>query len=118
MERGPASMWPVASVLMQTYVQSLSGSVRFGGRLTEKMARCQAKMIERLAEADAASISDGENMRILIDDARACLREIAEISAEEANNLNTCIQAMDEALRSLAGEAGSDGGGRRWKVKP
>ena len=118
-DRGPAAMWPVAAVLMQTYFQCISSSVRFGGRLTDKMAQCQARMIERLAEADVASAADGESMRILIDDARACLREVAELSAAEAKALKTNIETLDETLRSLAGDVPEPSSAtRHWKVKP
>jgi ElaB/YqjD/DUF883 family membrane-anchored ribosome-binding protein len=82
------------------------------------MAQCQARMLERRAEADMASAADGENLRILIDDARACLREVAELSADEARALKENIEAMDEALRTLVGDpADSGGANRRWKAK-
>ncbi len=118
-ERGPAAMVPVATILFQAYLQSMSSSVRFGGRLTETMAQCQARMIERLSEADVASAADGESLRVLIDDARACLREVAELSADEARALQSNVAALDDALRTLAGEPSEPAGsGRRWKVKP
>lgn len=115
-----SDMLTTAGLLNQACLHWMAAGMRSNGRIVQAVTQCQARFVDHVARSAAGSADKEETLRLLVDDARACLRQIAEASEREAKAFRSDLEALDEALRALADEQTEPdkAGRRRWKVKP
>lgn len=112
---------PLIALFGQAYMQCLSSGLRYGGRLTETMSRRQSEVLARMQAINPSSPAEqGAALRALADDARGFLREVSELSFQEAKLLQDELARTDMAIQALANDWQGMGESyaRRWKAKP
>lgn len=115
-----SDMLAMAGLLNLACLHWMAAGMRGNGRIVQAVTRCQARFVDHAARSAAGAADSEETVRLQIDDARACLRQIAEASEREAKAFRSDLEALDEALRALADDRTEPdkAGRRRWKVKP
>ena len=108
MARGPTpGSSPLDALLMQAHVASSGALLRSGQRATQSW----------LTYTQEAAASSELSMRV--DAARAHLRRLAEISADEARLIEQQLRSLDEQLRALVAPVpGGTDPVRRGQTKP
>lgn len=117
LSKSPAQAMPLFALLAQAYLLCMSGGLRFSGRLAETVTNCQARTFDTLRQDSFINADDDEKTRILIDEARACLREIVELCAGESKSLQAKMLDIDEAMRAMAGEPDRSAGASQRRTK-
>ena len=109
----------IASVLAGAYWQCGVSGLRLGLATTRILAQGQLKLLE-YARSSALPESREQALRVVVDDARHCLREMGDAAFEELGRLRSELTALQDAARGLVPEPDDSGKAyrRRWKVKP
>jgi hypothetical protein len=106
-------------VLAQAYLVAVVSGLRYWRRVAETSAIHHLGLLQSLA-ANAADPNTSEaERRILIDGIRIYLRDLGDVSAQEARAFQSELDKLAErvATAALGPEQASDHR-RRWKVKP
>jgi len=112
-------MFAIASVLAGAYWQCGVSGLRLGLATTRILAQGQLKLLE-YARSSAVPEFREQALRVVVDDARLCLREVTDAAFEELGRLRSELTALQDSARELVPgrEDTETAYQRRWKVKP
>ena len=113
--------------MTQLYLVAAAGGLRYWRKLLQTHSAHQGAILRSLAaaEGDAKAAAEGdarpfhEHDRVLADEIRAYLREIGEVSVQEARAFQVALEKVGEEMAS--GEETAENSPeyrRRWKAKP
>jgi hypothetical protein len=104
-------------ILAGAHLECVASSLKFTLRATDRFARAQLKLLGqgRLSDPQEFQVQ----LRTVVDEARGCLGDIAEMASQEVRQLQHRLSVLQEATRGLAPEARISEGSyrRRWKAK-
>ena len=105
----------VAGFLGQTWMVAASSGFRYWRRLAEMYGEHQASLLQALM---GAGLSENER-RAMIDELRAYVRELGDLSLQEARVLQSELEHLSLGL-AAAVDAGAENAEhrRRWRAKP
>jgi hypothetical protein len=109
----------LAALAARAYLVTAASGLRFWSRLARSYGDYQSSALpSALARATGTSVPEAQR-RGLAEDFRKYLREVSDISLQEARLLQLELEKLAEAAASAVddGEPGSISH-RRWKVKP
>lgn len=115
----PAKDGDLTALAARAYLVTAASGLRFWSRLARSYGDYQSSALpSALAQATGASEPEAQR-RGLAEDFRKYLREVSDISLQEARLLQMELEKLAEAAASAVdgGEPGSTSH-RRWKVKP
>jgi hypothetical protein len=104
-------------ILAGAHLQCVVSSLRFTLKATDRLARTQVKLLGQSQLSDPQEFP--AQLRTVVDEARGCLGDIAEIASQEFRQLQRGLNELQEATRRLAPAANIPEGSyrRRWKAK-
>jgi hypothetical protein len=110
----------IASILGQAYLQCVVSGLRFGYKTTKRIIQGEAQLFDRMrASPDALR---EEALRMIVDEARGCLRDVADAASQEFRRLQSKLDRLHEGTRALVTDPEDAGVNtrytRRWKAKP
>ena len=113
----PNSLINVGTILTDAYLHCVASGVRFAFKTTGILAKGQLSVLHQLGLPAAQEFPD--QTRTIVDEARGCLREIAEVASIEFSHLHDKLDALEEAARNLvpAVQDNDRPYRRRWKAK-
>ena len=100
--KGPPQSGALMSLAAQAYMHCLASGVSLAGRLSESTLRCQRSVAGALQSDAYAAASDEEKTRIMVDEARGCLRGVMEACTQEGKALQAKLLEIDEVMRQMA----------------
>jgi hypothetical protein len=109
----------LAGLAARAYLVAAASGLRFWSRLARSYGDYQSSALPSvLAQVTGTSVSEAQR-RGLAEDFRKYLREVSDLSVQEARLLQSEFEKLAEAAASAVadGEA-SSGFHRRWKAKP
>jgi len=108
----------VGMILAHAQLQCLASGLRLGLAATGILARGQLRLLSRLRFSSAEELP--EELGTVVDEARGCLREVAEAVTVELSQLQRSFGSLDEAARNLVPrlDDSEQPYRRRCKVKP
>lgn len=89
----------VGMILAHAQLQCLASGLRLGVTATSILVRGQFRCLRRLRSSSAEELP--EELGTMVDDARGCLREVAEAITVELDQLQQTLGSLDEAARNL-----------------
>jgi hypothetical protein len=109
----------VASLAAQACLVASVGGLRYWRKLAQTYCAHQAAILQSLS----ASVNDpgrsAEEQRVLTDEIRAYLREIGDVSVQEARAFQSELEKLAADVATAAGNSdASPDYHRRWKAKP
>lgn len=108
--KGPPQTSALISLVTQAYMHCLASGVSLAGRLSESTVRCQRSVAETLQSDAYGSASEDEKTRMMVDEARGCLRGVMEACTQEGKALQARLLDIDEAMRQLVGSPQTSAG--------
>jgi hypothetical protein len=110
-------IFTAVSILAGAHLQCVVSSLKFTLRATDRLARAQVKLLGQGGLADPQEFP--AQLSTVVDEARGCLGDIAEMASQEFHQLQQRLNELQETTRRLAPEANISEGPyrRRWKVK-
>lgn len=107
----------VGYILAGAHLQCLLSSIRFTIRTTGRLASAQVKLLSQVQPSEPQGLP--QHLRIVVDEARSSLGEIAEMASQEFCQLQDQLKKMQESTRRLVPEpsASERPYERRWKAK-
>ena len=104
-------------ILAGAHLQCVASSLKFTLKATDRLARAQLKLLGQGRLSDPQEFQ--EQLRTVVDEARGCLGDIAEMASQEVRQLQHRLNGLQEATRGLVPEASISEGSyrRRWKAK-
>ena len=108
----------LASLVAQTYLVAMVSGLRYWRRVAETYRTHEPAIVRSLmARAAVPSTSEGER-RALIDEIRAYLREVGDVSVQEARIVQTDLDKLAAEVAKVASNCDESTHRRRWKTKP
>jgi hypothetical protein len=108
----------LASLVAQTYLIAVVSGLRYWRRVAETYRTHESAIARSLmARAAVPSMSDGER-RALIDEIRAYLREVGDVSFQEARIVQTDLDKLAAEVARVVSNGDESAHRRRWKTKP
>lgn len=109
-------------LLAKAQVAWLTSGLRYWRQIAEIVGRSGLGLIDVASKSSGVS-ADEETARtmrqlVLIDRARACLREVGEASMSEAETLRRELLKIEQELRATQGPDQGPQGKRTWRAKP
>lgn len=114
----PPGAGDVVQFMSQAYIAYLTSGLRYWSRLTEVWAKVLPPLAGGVAEVSTGNASRPEARAVLIDEVRACLRELAEMPQQEARLLQAQLEKIAGALWPEQDKSEDGRYWRRWKAKP
>lgn len=111
------SLINVGSILTDAYLHCVASGLRFGFKTTGILVKGQLSLLNQFGLPTAQEFPD--RTRTAVDEARGCLREIADTASLEFSQLHRKLAALEEAARNLvpAMQDNDRPYRRRWKAK-
>jgi hypothetical protein len=111
------SLINVSSILTDAYLQCMASGLRFAFKTTGILVQGQFSLLNQFGPATGQGLPDPT--RIAVDEARNCLREIADTASSEFGQLHRRLATLEEAARNLVPIMENDDRPyrRRWKAK-
>jgi len=108
----------IGSILADAYWQCAASGMRFGWAATGILTRGQLRLLEHMRQSGSEPLGD-HALRTAVDEARGCLREVADAAFSELGQLRSGLAALQQTTRDLASEpdSGEETYKRRWKAK-
>jgi hypothetical protein len=108
----------VGMILAHAQLQCFASGLRLGLAATSILVCGQLKFLSRLRFSSAEEFP--EELGTVVDEARGCLREVAEAVTAELGQLQRSFGSLDEAACNLVPRPDESEQlyRRRWKVKP
>ena len=109
----------MASILGRAHLQCAVSGLRFGYKATRRILQGQSRLLNHLRTSERSEEFGQSTLRVLVDETRGCLRDLAETSSDEVRRFQSELSGLQDATRDLV----SDGNGsrktytRRWKAK-
>lgn len=116
---GAEPFFRIASLFANAYWQCVASGLRFGFTTTQRLAQGQLQLLQHLRFSDPQAFQE-QALRVVVDEARGCLRDVADAASEELGRLRSELAALQEAARGLLAEEEDTEKvyRRRWKAKP
>ena len=109
----------VMALVAQAHVAWMSGGFRYSSRVAVLWAEYHRTLGERFSAAASVPDAAGVELVTLVDDARAQLRQLGELTLQEARLLQEEMDRFAAAMRHLVDDQGpGEQRHRYWKVKP
>jgi len=110
-------IFTAVSILAGAHLHCVVSSLKFTLLATDRLARTQVKLLGHGRLSDPHEFPT--QLRTVVDEARGCLRDIAELASQEFHQLQNRLNELQETTRRLAPEANVSRGSyrRRWKAK-
>jgi hypothetical protein len=107
----------IGMILADAQLQCLASGLRLGLKTTSILAAGQLRFLGRLQFSNAEEFP--ERLGTVVDEARGCLREVAEAMTVELGRLQHHLGSLDEAARNLVPRPDDSGQPyrRRWRAK-
>jgi hypothetical protein len=100
----------IAMILGRAHVHCLAGGLRLGARATKRLVQGQLRLLNHVASSDG----DREHvLRVVVDEARGCLREVVDISSQELQHLRTTLGTLQGETRAIISHEDDDTRDRR-----
>jgi hypothetical protein len=91
-------LFEIAMILGRAHVHCLAGGLRLGARATKRLVQGQLRVLNHVASSDG----DREHvLRVVVDEARGCLREVVDISSQELQHLKTRLGTLQGETRAI-----------------
>jgi hypothetical protein len=103
--------------LAQANLVFMASSFRYWRRLTEIYGTYYPTISRSLLEAIADRSGSGEERGLLLDNLRACFREMADLPCQESRLLQAELDQIERAIWSATEEEKAAPYWRRWRVK-
>jgi len=115
----PGKAAEMASFMAQLYLVAAAGGLRYWRKLLQTHSAHQAAILRSLAAAEGDAKRSGRHDGVLADEIRAYLREIGEVSLQEARSFEVELEKLGAEMAS-GGETAENSPEyrRRWKAKP
>jgi hypothetical protein len=88
-------------------------------RTTKRLFQGQSRLMGHMRSPESSDDFREQAMRILVDEARGCLRDVVDASSEEVRRLQSELARLQEEVRAVV--SGGNGSEieytRRWKAK-
>ena len=108
----------VASLAAQACLVASVGGLRYWSKLAQTYGAHQAAIVQSLA-ASMNNSGGSEDQRVLTDELRAYLREVGDVSVQEARAFQSELEKLAaEVATAAASSDTSPDYRRRWKAKP
>jgi hypothetical protein len=109
----------VASLVAQAYLAAAVSGFRYWRRVAQTYGAHQSSILQSLLAGGAgAGLSDDER-RALVEEIRAYLREVGDVSLQEARILQSELEKLSAGVAEAGGAAAeSSTHRRRWRAKP
>jgi hypothetical protein len=109
----------IASILGRAHLQCVVSGIRFGLRTTKGLLRGHSRLFDHMRSSESPDGFREQALRIVVDETRGCLREVADASSHEFRRLQSELAKLQEEMRTLlSGANGSENKyTRRWKAK-
>jgi hypothetical protein len=105
----------IAGFLGQTWMVATTSGLRYWGRLAQMYGEHQAGVLRALM---SGGLSEDER-RVMIDELRAYVRDLGDVSLQEARALQSELERLSQGLAvSVDSGAAHAGHRRRWRAKP
>jgi hypothetical protein len=117
--RGPGKAAEMAPFMSQFYLVAAAGGLRYWRKLLQTHSAHQAAILRSSAAAERDAKPSDKHDRVLADEIRAFLREIGEVSLQEARAFQVELEKLSAEMAS--GEEAAENSPeyrRRWKAKP
>jgi hypothetical protein len=109
----------VASLAAQACLIAGMGGLRYWRKLAQTYGAHQAAILQSLSTSVNAPGPSEEERRVLTDELRAYLREIGDVSVQEARAFQSELEKLAAEVATAAGNSdASPDYRRRWKAKP
>ena len=108
----------VLEVLTQASLLALTSALKSWVRTAELWARLAPALAQGYQDLAGEDLAQKEARAVLIDQMRAALREVAEVSGQEARQLQSDLERLFDRLRPVSAEEAGRPYRRRWNVKP
>jgi hypothetical protein len=89
----------IAMILGRANAHCLAGGLRLGCRTTKRLVQGQVRLLNHVT---AGGDEREHVLRVIVDEARGCLREVVEISSEELQNLKATLGELQGEARAVA----------------
>jgi hypothetical protein len=109
----------VASLVAQAYLAAAVSGFRYWRRVAQTYGAHQSSILQSFLAGGAGSSVPDEERRALIEEVRAYLREVGDVSLQEARILQSELEKLSAGVAE-AGGAGAEPSKhrRRWRAKP
>jgi hypothetical protein len=115
----PSKAAEMASFMAQLYLVAAAGGLRYWRKLLQTHSAHQVAILRSLAAAEGDAKPSGKHDGVLADEIRAYLREIGEVSLQEARSFQVELEKLGAEMASGRETAeNSPEYRRRWKAKP
>jgi hypothetical protein len=109
----------MASLVTQAYSVAAMGAVRYWRRVAETYGAHQGAILRSLSTSTSDPSKAPEMQNALTDEVRAYLREIGDVSVQEARAFQCELEKLAADMANAAGATDSSSEyRRRWKAKP
>jgi hypothetical protein len=110
-------VFSAVSILAGAHLHCVVSSLKFTLLATNRLAQTQVKLLGQGRLSDPQEFPG--QLRTVVDEARGCLGDIAEMASQEFRQLQRRLNELQETTRRLAPEANVSRGSyrRRWKAK-
>ena len=119
-DRGQTSAEPlmqIASILGRAHFHCAVSGLRVGLRATKRLCQGHLRLMSHMAQSDSPR---EHALRIIVDETRGCLREVADVSSQEVRRLQVELGKLQEEAREIIAEPEEPARKhkRAWKAKP
>ena len=109
----------VMALVAQAYFVWMSGGLRYSNRVAGLWNEYSRTLAERFATAASVPDAAGVELVTLVDEARAQLRQVGELTLQEARLLQEEMDRLAAEMRRLVDDQGpGEQRHRYWNVKP
>ena len=112
-----APIFTAGRILAGAHLQCVVSSLKFTLRATDRLARAQVKLLGHARLSDPREFP--VQLRTVVDEARGCLRDVADLASQEFRQLQHRLSELQETTRRMVPEANISEASyrRRWKAK-
>jgi len=104
----------IASFLGQTWMVAASSGLRYLARLAQLYGERQAGLWPALMSGGLSR----DERRVMIDELRAYVRDLGDVSLQEARLLQSELERLSHELAAGVGADAAQARHRRWRAKP
>ena len=116
--RGTGKAADMASLVAQSYLIAMVSGLRYWRRVAETFRTHESAIVQSLMARAAVPRTSDQERRALIDEIRAYLREVGDISVQEARIVQTDLDKLAAEVAKVASNCDESTHRRRWKTKP
>jgi hypothetical protein len=94
----------VGSVLGQANLCCLGSGLRLAFRTSRRLAKGHLRLLSHVVSTGVSAESDKHILAVVVDEARGCLREVADSAAEEFGRLQRELHGLQDTARKIVAE--------------